>query len=125
MDVLRMFLAALKKKEIDSGAALDDLQIQSTARNLIKQRRDSAAQFRRAGREELAAREEREITVLEPFLPPQPSAAELSAAVDSAIAAVSASSPRDMGRVMAQLKTELSGADMSELGKLVKQKLAG
>ena len=125
VEVLRMLLSEVKQKQIDSGIAADSAAVAAAARKLIKQRRDSAAQFRAAGREELAAREEQEITVLAPFLPPAPGAAELSAAVDAAVAECAAVSPRDMGRVMAKIKTLLPGADLAEAGKLAKQKLSG
>lgn len=122
---LRMLLAEVKQKQIDSGAGGGENAVANAARKLVKMRRDSAEQFRRAGREELAAREEAEIAVLAPFLPPQPGAAALAAAVDSAVAECNAESPRDLGKVMAKIKTMLPGADLSEAGKLAKQKLSG
>ena len=121
VDVLRMFLADAKKIQIDSGIAPD---IAAVARKLIKQRRDSADQFARAGRDELAARENAEIAILEGFLPPAPSADEIAAAVKAAIAACSAQTPKDIGKVMAHLKTTLPAADMSEISRAVKQKLS-
>lgn len=121
-ETLRMLLAAVKQKQIDSGA---DADVAAAARKLIKQRRDSAEQFRRAGREELAAREEQEINILAPFLPPAPDAAQLAAAVDAALAECGAASVRDLGRVMAAIKKALPGADLAEAGKLAKQKLSG
>lgn len=125
VDVLRMFLAEIKKTQIDSGAETDAAGFAAAARKLIKQRRDSAAQFQKAGREELAARENAEIAILSEFLPSAPSAAEIAAAVENAVAACEAKTPRDTGKVMAHIKTALPAADMSEVAKIVKQKLSG
>lgn len=125
VDVLRMFLADLKKTQIDSGVEVDADKFIAIARKLIKQRRDSAAQFTQAGREELAARENAEILILVPFLPSAPSAAEVAAAVESAIVACNAQTPRDTGKVMAHIKNALPAADMAEVAKAVKQKLVG
>lgn len=125
VDVLRMLLADVKKTQIDSGATPDAAAIIAAARKLIKQRRDSAEQFRRAKREELAAREESEIEILAAFLPPAPSAAEMEKAAENAIAACAAQTPRDTGKVMAHVKNNLPSADMAEVAKIVKQKLAG
>ncbi|MGI9298220.1 MAG: GatB/YqeY domain-containing protein [Gammaproteobacteria bacterium] len=124
VDVLRMFLAEIKKTQIDSGAAADAAVFAAAARKLIKQRRDSAAQFQRAGRDELAARENAEIAILAEFLPSAPSAAEIAAAVENAVSAVSAKTPRDTGKVMAHIKNALPAADMSEVAAIVKQKLS-
>ena len=124
LDTLRMLYAAVKQKQIDGGETLDDAGFVAIVRNLIKQRRDSAEQFRQGGREELATREEEEIGILEPFLPPAPDAGEITAAVDLAISESGASSPRDMGKVMAHIKSAMPGADMGEISKLVRQKLS-
>lgn len=124
MDVLRMFLSEVKKVQIDSGKTLDNAGIAAVARKLIKQRRDSAQQFQDAGRTELAERETAEIAVLEKFVPAAPSTEQLSAAVDEALSACQAASLRDMGKVMAHIKQSLPDVDMSEVGKVVKQKLA-
>lgn len=122
VDVLRMFLAEAKKTGIDSGAEPD---LAAVVRKLIKQRRDSADQFARAGRDELAARENAEIKILEAFLPAAPSAQEVAAAVEKAVADCGAQTPKDIGKVMARLKTELPAADMSAVSRAVKQKLSG
>ena len=124
LSVFRMLLAAAKQKQIDSGNTMDDAAMQALAGKLIKQRRDSAAQFRTAKREELAAREEEEIAILSELLPPPPSAAELESAIDEAIKQSAAASPRDIGKVMAQLKKILPAADPSAAAAQIKQKLS-
>ena len=124
LSVFRMLLAAAKQKQIDSGNTMDDAAMQALAGKLIKQRRDSAAQFRTAEREELAAREEEEIAILSELLPPPPSAAELESAIDEAIRQSAAASPRDIGKVMAQLKKNLPAADPSAAAAQIKQKLS-
>ncbi|MGU9951450.1 MAG: GatB/YqeY domain-containing protein [Gammaproteobacteria bacterium WSBS_2016_MAG_OTU1] len=125
VDVLRMLLSDVKKKQIDSGEELDEAAFLAIVNKLIKQRRDSTTQFRQAGREELASREEAEITILQPFLPPAPDADALAAAIDDAIAQSGADSMRDMGKVFAILKKALPAADMGVANKLIKEKLGG
>lgn len=121
--VLRMLLAAVKQKQIDGGQTLDEAGLVAVAQKLIKQRRESATQFRRAGREELAVREEQEIVLLEPFLPPAADAETVAAAIEAALVATRAASLKDMGKVIAHVKAALSGADLGQVSKLVKQKL--
>ena len=125
VDVLRMLLAAVRSREIDSGAPADEAGLVAVVQKLIKQRQESAAQYEQAGRDELATREREEITVLTPFLPPPVDEAAINAAIDTAIADCGAESMRDMGKVIAKLKTALVGVDMGEVSKLVKQKLGG
>ena len=124
VDVLRMLLAAVRSREIDSGTPADEAGLVAVVQKLIKQRQESAAQYEQAGRDELATREREEITVLTPFLPPPVDEAAINAAIDTAIADCGAESMRDMGKVIAKLKTALVGVDMGEVSKLVKQKLA-
>ena len=125
VDVLRMLLAAVRSREIDSGTPADEAGLVAVVQKLIKQRQESAAQYEQAGRDELATREREEITVLTPFLPPPVDEAAINAAIDTAIADCGAESMRDMGKVIAKLKTALVGVDMGEVSKLVKQKLGG
>ena len=125
LEALRMLLAALKQKEIDSGAPLDDAGFAAIVQKLIKQRRDSAEQYTQAGRAELAEKESAEIAILQPFLPEAPSAAALEKAVAEAIAECNAAAPSDMGKVMAKIKQSLPAAEMSAVAQLVKQKLLG
>ena len=125
VDVLRMLLAAVRSREIDSGTPADEAGLVAVVQKLIKQRQESAAQYEQAGRDELATREREEITVLTPFLPPPIDEAAINAAIDTAIADCGAESMRDMGKVIAKLKTALVGVDMGAVSKLVKQKLGG
>src|SRR5690606_1878541 len=93
--------SAIKYKEVEPGAsALDDAGIMKVIGSLIKQRRDSVEQYKAAGRDDLAQKEESEISVLQNYLPQQMSADELRAAVQEAIAAAGAKGPKDMGAVM-------------------------
>lgn len=123
---LRLVNAAVKQVEVDQRRALDDADIVAVLTRMRKQRRDSLAQFEEAGRTDLADIERFEIDVIEEFLP-QPLAAEaLDAAVAAAIDATGATAMRDMGKVMATLKTELAGrADMADVSRRVRAALAG
>ena len=127
LGTLRMAKAALMNREVERGRALDDGESLQVIAALIKQRRDSVEQFRGGGREDLAAKEEAEIAVLEAYLPPPVNATELDAIVDAAIAETGASTPKDMGRVMKAALTRLAGrtADGKTVSELVKTKLAG
>lgn len=123
---LRMVLAAIKQREVDERIELDDADVLAALEKMIKQRRDSAAQFREGGREELAAVEEAEIEVLGAYLPEPLDDAELAELVDAAVTESGAASMADMGTVMAALKPRVQGrADMKQVSVLVKQRLSG
>jgi uncharacterized protein YqeY len=123
---LRLLSAALKQREVDERVTLDDAGVVSVIEKMLKQRRDSIAQFEQAGRQELADKEKQEMAVLQAYLPQQLTAAELEALVAEAVAASGAASPADMGKVMAIVKPKAAGrADMGKLSALVKQRLAG
>jgi hypothetical protein len=123
---LRLLSAALKQREVDERVTLDDAGVVSVIEKMLKQRRDSIAQFEQAGRQELADKEKQEMAVLQAYLPQQLTAAELEALVAEAVAASGAASPVDMGKVMAIVKPKAAGrADMGKLSALVKQRLAG
>ena len=123
---LRLVTAAIKQKEVDERIELDDAQVLATVERLLKQRRESIAQYEKAGRDELAAAERFEAEVLAAYLPAQLSGAEVDAAVDAAIAESGAAGPKDMGRVMGLLKARLAGrADMAAVSAQVKARLAG
>ncbi len=125
-DALRMLLTALKVKEKELKRQPAEAEIQQTITSLIKQRRDSAEQYRTGGREELAAKEEAEIIVLQAFLPKQLSAGELEKLVDEAIAEAGAASPKEMGKVMKVLMPKTAGrADGKQLNEMVRKKLGG
>ena len=123
---IRLILAALKQREVDKRIALDDTQVLRTLEKMLKQRRDSITQYEAAKREDLAAQERYEVGVIEAYLPKQLSDTELDALVTQCIADAGATSPRDMGKVMALLKERAAGrADMGALSQRVKAKLAG
>jgi uncharacterized protein len=126
LGALRMIKAALQKQQIDSMKALDEsaeLQIMNT---LLKQRREASELFRKGGREELAAKEDQEIGIIEGYLPSAPTASELEQAVMAAISEVGAASQKQMGAVMKAAQAKLAGkrVDGRALSELVKAKLA-
>ena len=126
LSVIRMLLAAIQSKEIDDRAELDDNAVLQVVEKLIKQRKDSAKQFADAGRADREAAELSEAELLQSYMPEQLSAAELGALVDEVIAATGASSMKDMGQVMAELRAKAQGrADMGQLSATVKARLAG
>jgi uncharacterized protein YqeY len=123
---IRLIQAEFKRVEVDERIEIDDARALAILDKMVKQRRDSAQQYTDAGRDELAARENDEIAVIQEFLPAQLSEDELVDMVDAAIAASGASGMQAMGAVMGQLKPQLQGrADMGAVSKLVKARLAG
>ena len=121
---LRMFSAEIKKEEIEKKAELTEEETISIVQKMIKQRKDSFSQFEQAGRDELAEKEAREISILEKFLPEQLSEEEILQEVNQAIAESGAESMQDMGKVMGLLKNKLSGkADMGLVSIKVKESL--
>ncbi|TVQ46506.1 MAG: GatB/YqeY domain-containing protein [Gammaproteobacteria bacterium] len=124
--VLRMALAAIKQREVDERIELDEAQELATLEKMIKQRRESAAQYERGQREDLAAKERAEIDLLSAYLPAQLTDTEIDALVEAAIAETGAASVRDMGQVMGLLKQRAAGrADMGQVSQRVKARLAG
>ncbi|WP_428611843.1 GatB/YqeY domain-containing protein [Shewanella sp.] len=124
LGTIRMALAAVKQIEVDSRETLNDEQAIAVLTKMVKQRRDSIAQYEAAGRDELAQAEAGEIRVLETFLPKPLSEEEVATLVDETIQAVGASSMADMGKVMGALKPKVQGrADMASIGALIKAKL--
>lgn len=125
LGVIRMALAAIKQREIDDRKTLDEPESMAVIEKLVKQRRESIVQFEQAGRDELAAKERAEIEVLATYLPEQLGDDEIDAVIDAAIAGTGASSMRDMGKVMAEIKRTAQGrADMSAVSARVKARLA-
>lgn len=125
-DALRLLLAAVKQREVDERKELGDADVVGVIERMIKQRRESIAQFEKGGRQDLAQNERYESELLQGYMPQALPDAEIAAAVAEAISAVGAKSPADMGKVMGVLKGKLSGrADMSKVSALVKSKLAG
>ena len=127
LGALRMAKAALMNREVERGRALDDAESLQVIASLIKQRRDSFEQFDKAGRKDLADKEQAEIVVLETYLPPPMDAAELERAVDEAIRETGAASPKDMGKAMKAAMARLAGAqvDGKTVSDLVKRRLSG
>ena len=126
LGAIRMLLAAIKQKEVDDRISADDAQVAAIVDKLIKQRRDSIAQFEQAGRTDLVERERAEVTVLSAYLPAQADAAEINALIESALTQVQARGPQDMGKVMGLLKPKLAGrADLSAVSATVGALLKG
>ncbi|GGB35205.1 aspartyl-tRNA amidotransferase subunit B [Oceanisphaera marina] len=125
LGTLRMLLAEIKQKEIDSRENLEDDAIIAIVTKMVKQRKDAATQFEQAGRQELADGERQEIVVLQEFLPQPLTADELDTLLNNAIADTGASGMQDMGKVMAVLKPQIQGrADMGKVSASIKAKLA-
>ena len=125
-DALRLLLAAVKQREVDERKELGDADVVGVIERMIKQRRESIAQFEKGGREDLAQNERFESDLLQGYMPQALSDAEIATAVAEAISATGAQAPSDMGKVMGALKGKLAGrADMSKVSALVKSKLAG
>lgn len=124
LSAIRLLLAAIKQKEVDERIVLDDAAVVAVIDKMLKQRRDSIAQYGAAGRQDLVDAEKFEADVLTAYMPAGLSAGEVAAAVDAAVAETGAAGPGDMGKVMAVLKPKLAGrADMTEVSKLVKAAL--
>jgi hypothetical protein len=124
LKVVRLIRAGIKQIEIDQRIELDDVAVLTVIEKMIKQRRDSVEQFQKGNRNDLADIELAEIVILDTYLPEQLSAAEVDVLIDAAIAATGAQSIRDMGKVMAQVKSEAAGrADMGAVGAKVKARL--
>jgi uncharacterized protein YqeY len=125
LSAIRLLLAAMKQKEVDERVELADADVLSIVEKMIKQRRESIAQFESAGRKDLAEGEQFEIEVLCAYLPQQLSEAEVAEAVSAALAESGAAGVKDMGKVMALLKPRLAGrADMGKVSGLVKARLS-
>jgi uncharacterized protein YqeY len=126
LGTIRMITAAIKQREVDERVTLDDAQVLSVIEKMIKTRKESLAQFKTGGREDLVEKEQKEIDLLQAYLPEQLSEAELDALVDQSIAETGAASIKDMGKVMTLLKQKAQGrADMATVGAKLKAKLGG
>ena len=124
LGAIRLVLAAIKQREVDEKITLSDDDVLVVLTKMVKQRRDSVAQYEAAGRQDLADIEHAEISVLAEFMPQPLSEDEVSALLDDAIAATGAVNMQDMGKVMGVLKPQIQGrADMGIVSKLVKIKL--
>jgi uncharacterized protein len=124
LSAVRLLLAAMKQKEVDERVALTDADVLGIIDKMVKQRRESIAQYEKAARRDLADQEKFEIGVLSAYLPQQLGEAEVAQAVADAVAESGAAGLKDMGKVMALLKPRLAGrADMGKVSALVKAKL--
>lgn len=124
LSTIRLLIAALKNAEIAVMHPLTDAEVEATLVAQIKQRRDSIEQFRQAGREDLATKEEAELAVLSAYLPPPPTDEEVTAAVHDAVRATGASSPKDMAAVMRVVLDRYPGrVDGKQLSLIVRQAL--
>ena len=126
LSTIRLLIAEIKRKEVDERIELDDAQVVAIVEKMIKQRKDSIAQFESGGRQDLADKEKSELTVLTAYMPAGLSDEEVAAEVAAAVAASGAAGPQDMGKVMGILKPKLAGrADMTAVSAQVKKALAG
>ena len=122
---IRMLLAALKQREVDERITLTDADVIAVTEKLIKQRRDSIAQYQAANRQDLADKEQVDLAIYQAYMPQALSDADVAAAVAAAIASSGAVGIKDMANVMAELRPKLAGrADMGKVSGLVKTKLS-
>ena len=127
LSALRMLKAALMNREVQTGKALDDAEALQVVAALVKQRKDSIAQFTQAGRQDLVEKEAADLAILEAFLPPAVDPAIVERAVADAVAETGATSAKDMGRVMKAAMAKLAGqsVDGKTVNELVRKTLAG
>ena len=125
LGTIRLILAAIKQREVDERITLDDTQVLAILDKMVKQRRDSIEQFRAAGREELAVKEEAELAVIQGYMPAALSDAELDALIAEAVTASGAKTMQEMGKVMGLLKAKVQGrADMGAVSAKIKARLS-
>ena len=126
LGVIRMITAAIKQREVDERISLDDAQVVAVLEKMVKQRKESLVQFQAGNRQDLVDKEAAEIELLKTYLPSQLGDAEIDALIVAAIAATGAGSVKDMGKVMAAIKSKAQGrADMGTVGAKIKAKLGG
>ena len=124
LGTIRMLQAAIKQREVDERITLDDAQVLAVIEKMIKQRKESIAQFEQGNRADLAAKEKTEIDLLQAYLPAQLSDAEIDALIREAIAATGAASIKDMGKVVGAIKAKAAGrADMGAVSARIKAAL--
>lgn len=124
LGVIRLILAAVKQREVDTRSEIGEAEVLQTLEKMLKQRRDSVQQFMAAGRDDLAAVEEAEIAIIADYLPRALGASELGELIDAAVAATGASRPQDLGKIVAHVKAHAVGrADMALVANLAKQRL--
>ena len=123
--VIRLINAAIKQREVDERIELNDDQVTAAIDKMAKQRRESIEQYEKAGRDDLADQEKFELDILKTYLPEQLDEAEIDAMIEAAVTATGASSIKDMGKIMGQLKPKLAGrADMGAVSGKIKARLS-
>ncbi|MFC0131448.1 glutamyl-tRNA amidotransferase [Massilia eurypsychrophila] len=126
LGTIRLIIAEIKRKEVDERIDVTDDQALAIIEKMIKQRKDSIAQFEAGNRPDLADIEKAELVVLDAYMPAGLSEAEISAAVADAVAASGAAGPQDMGKVMAIIKPKMpKGTDMGLVSTMIKKALSG
>jgi uncharacterized protein YqeY len=126
LGTIRMITAAIKQREVDERISLDDTQVLAVIEKMIKTRKESIVQFKSGGRDDLVARESREVELLQGYLPSQLSEGEVDALIAEAIAQSGATSIKEMGKAMALLKQKAQGrTDMAAASAKLKAKLSG
>ncbi|BBA36627.1 GatB/Yqey domain-containing protein [Methylocaldum marinum] len=126
LGVIRLIMAGIKQREVDERIQLDDVQVLSVLDKMVKQRRESIAQFQAAGRDDLVAAEQAELGIIQDYLPQPLSEEEVESLIRAAVAELDASRIADMGRVMAVLKPKMQGrADLAMVSSRVKSLLSG
>ena len=126
LGVIRMITSSIKQREVDERITLDDAQVLSVLEKMIKQRKESLAQFQAGNRPDLADKETAEIALIEGYMPSQLADAEIDSLIGDAIAASGATTIKDMGKVMGIIKAKAQGrADMAAVGAKIKAKLGG
>ena len=124
LGAIRLILAAIKQREVDERISLDESEVIAVLDKMLKQRRDSLAQYEKAGRQDLAEQEAFEIKVIQEYMPQPLSEAELAGLIETAIKETGASSVKEMGFVMGAIKPKVQGrVDMKALSVTIKQRL--
>jgi uncharacterized protein len=125
LGTIRLIMAAVKQREVDERITLDDAQLVSVLEKMGKQRRESIAQFQAGGRADLVAKENAELTIINAYMPAPLADDELNALINQAISETGAASIKDMGKVMAIIKSKAQGrADMAAVGARIKARLS-
>ena len=124
LNAIRLLQSSIKQKEVDDRVEIDDTMILNIIEKMLKQRRDSIEAFKNAGRDDLVAKEEFEVQLLQTYMPEPLSSEDVEKEIDSAIKAADAKSMKDMGTVMSAVKLKVSGrANMAEVSQKIKEKL--
>lgn len=126
LGVIRLINAAIKQREVDERVELVDTQVLAVLEKMLKQRRDSIAQYEKAGREDLAAQERYEVEVCQEYMPAALDEGDIDSMIDAALATTGAAGIKDMGKVMGILKPQMQGrADIAAVSAKVKARLTG